>query len=55
VLCTPEAVKHVLKDKFERYEKTSVIQEPLSEFLGNGIFTSDGAIWRLHRKIAVQM
>lgn len=55
VLCTPEAVRHVLKDNFESYEKTEIIQEPLSEFLGNGIFTSDGDIWKLHRKVAVQM
>jgi len=55
VLTTPDCVKHVLKDRFERYEKTKAIQETLSDFLGNGIFTSDGATWLLHRKVAVKM
>ena len=55
VICTPEGVKHILKDAFDKYEKTHMVQEPLSDFLGNGIFTSDGKIWQLHRKVAVQM
>ena len=55
MICTPEGVKHILKDAFDKYEKTHMVQEPLSDFLGNGIFTSDGKIWQLHRKVAVQM
>jgi cytochrome P450 len=48
-------VKHILKDNFENYEKGDEFQEAFSDFLGNGIFTTDGAVWKLHRKVAAQM
>jgi cytochrome P450 len=55
VVVTPAAVKHILKDNFEKYEKTELLREPVKELLGSGIFTSDGPEWKFHRKIAVQM
>ena len=54
-LATPEAVKHVLKDNFETYEKGDEFRSVLGDFLGNGIFASDGAVWKHHRKVAVNM
>lgn len=55
VICTPEAVKHVLKDEFNRYEKSEPVNSVLKDFLGNGIFSSDGTTWERHRKVAVNM
>ncbi len=55
VLTTPSAVKHVLMDNFDGYEKGTALTELLEEVMGNGIFTSDGAMWKLHRKIGARM
>jgi len=53
---TDEAsIKHVLKDQFANYEKGDNFREALGEFLGDGIFTSDGALWKVHRKVASHM
>jgi cytochrome P450 len=54
-ITSPENVKHVLKDSFSKYEKTHMLNSTLNEFLGNGIFTSDGDVWKFHRKVAVRM
>ena len=54
-ISSPENVKHVLKDSFEKYEKTHMLNSTLNELLGSGIFTSDGDIWKFHRKVAVGM
>ncbi len=48
-------VKHVLKDNFANYEKGANVKDALSEFLGDGIFTTDGALWKHHRKVASHM
>ena len=55
VLATPQAVEHVLKTNFEKYEKGAAFRAVLGDFLGAGIFASDGPAWRFHRKVAVQM
>jgi len=52
VLTTEESVKHVLKDNFNNYVKGQEFQAWLHEFLGNGVFASDGPIWKHHRKVA---
>ena len=54
-LVTPEEVRHMLKDNFENYEKGEMVVEVLGDFLGNGIFTSDGEAWKVHRKVAAHM
>jgi hypothetical protein len=54
-LASPAAVQHVLKDNYENYEKGPKFRDTLGDFLGNGIFSSDGAAWKHHRKIAVNM
>jgi len=51
----PQVVKHILKDKFENWEKGTFFTETLEELLGKGIFTSDGKQWRLQRKTASNM
>ena len=55
MLVTPDAVKHVLKSNFYNYEKGDGFRLVFKDFLGNGIFTADGAIWKLHRKVGVRM
>jgi len=48
----PQVVKHVMKDNFDNYEKGKFFSENAAEFLGKGIFVSDGARWRIQRKTA---
>ena len=55
MLCTPENVKHVLKTNFANYVKGAMFKETNHEFIGQGIFSSDGEAWRMHRKIASHM
>ena len=40
----------MLKTNFKNYVKGEAMRKPLVEFLGNGIFVSDGPIWKMHRK-----
>jgi len=55
MIITPECLKHVLKDEFNTYEKSEPVNSLLREFLGDGIFTSDGERWKTHRKVASHM
>ena len=55
MLCTPENVRHVLKDNFSNYVKGKMFKETQREFLGQGIFNVDGPAWKMHRKIASHM
>jgi len=55
MLITPEAIKHVLKDEFGSYVKGDNFNAMLNEFLGDGIFASDGERWKRHRKVASNM
>ena len=54
-LVGPDQVKHVLKENFSNYVKGDNFQDALREFLGEGIFSSDGELWKHHRKVASQM
>lgn len=54
-LNTPANVRHCLRDNFENYVKSPNLKEILQEFIGTGIFSSDGALWRMHRKVASHM
>lgn len=46
----PENVQHMLKNNFENYEKGQKIHDLYQELLGDGIFATDGAVWKYHRK-----
>ncbi|KAF9990397.1 hypothetical protein BGZ75_002178 [Mortierella antarctica] len=48
----PVLLEHILKTNFENYEKGYILNSTLSQILGNGIFNSDGALWKMHRKTA---
>lgn len=47
-----KCVEHILKDNFPNYEKTHHFREFLVDLLGYGVFTTDGDLWKLHRKTA---
>ena len=51
----PDNVKHVLSTNFDNYEKGKALRELYSDLLGTGIFASDGAIWKTHRKAMSHM
>ncbi|MCL7035709.1 hypothetical protein MKW94_029256 [Papaver nudicaule] len=48
----PENVKHILQTQFPNYPKGEMLTGILSDFLGNGIFNTDGNNWKLQRKLA---
>ncbi|KAL2895807.1 Cytochrome P450 94A1, partial [Bienertia sinuspersici] len=52
ITANPSTVEHVLKTRFENYPKGPRVATLLHDFLGTGIFNSDGNAWRLQRKIA---
>jgi cytochrome P450 len=48
---TPEAVQRVLLDNAANYVKPDVVKRLLASAIGQGLLTSDGALWREQRKI----
>ncbi|MCL7028276.1 hypothetical protein MKW94_014140 [Papaver nudicaule] len=46
----PANVEHILKTNFNNYPKGEDFQTCMKELLGEGIFNSDGELWRQHRK-----
>lgn len=55
VVTTGENLEHVLKSNFSNYVKGERLHFMLRDFLGEGIFATDGEKWRDHRKIASHM
>ena len=55
IVWSPENVKHILSTNFLNYEKGKNVNDALADFLGDGIFDSDGETWRYHRKVASRM
>lgn len=49
----PEYVEHVLKKNQSNYVK-AVTYQPIKNFLGEGLLTSEGDIWLRHRRVAQQ-
>lgn len=50
-VCEPEALKHVLLDNAESYEKGPLLRQLLEPGLGRGLLTSEGAQWRRQRRL----
>ncbi|MCO5557133.1 hypothetical protein L7F22_010689 [Adiantum nelumboides] len=48
----PGNVEHILKTNFPNYPKGEGAHRALYDFLGDGIFISDGETWKKHRKVA---
>eukprot|EP01084_Bolivina_argentea_P068491 124680_1 len=51
----PRLIKYIFEDTFENYIKGPFVHDTLEELLGDGIFASDGASWKFHRKVAARM
>ncbi|KAG2233379.1 cytochrome P450 [Thamnidium elegans] len=48
----PKNVEHILKTNFENYEKGPYFNKLMYDLVGNGIFGTDGEVWRVQRKVA---
>ncbi|KAG2405878.1 Cytochrome P450 [Vigna angularis] len=48
----PANVEHILKTRFSNYQKGNTVISTLSDFLGTGIFNSDGNTWKFQRQLA---
>ncbi|EFJ22054.1 hypothetical protein SELMODRAFT_151517 [Selaginella moellendorffii] len=48
----PANVEHILKTNFANYPKGRVSHARNYDFMGDGIFNSDGEMWKRHRKLA---
>jgi cytochrome P450 len=51
IVNAPDGVRHVLLDNAENYIKTRIGQRLLEPALGQGLLTSEGEVWRRHRRI----
>ncbi|GLJ31538.1 hypothetical protein SUGI_0633000 [Cryptomeria japonica] len=52
ITADPGNVKHLLKTRFENYPKGNYFRLLLNDLLGTGIFNTDGAPWKLQRRVA---
>jgi len=52
VLVSPEDIKYVTQTNFQNYVVGKTRQDNLKDFLGVGIFTSDGEFWKEQRNLA---
>ncbi|KAH9738771.1 cytochrome P450 family 94 subfamily D polypeptide 2 [Citrus sinensis] len=52
ITANPANVEHILKTNFENYPKGQRFVTLLEDFLGRGIFNSDGELWKVQRKTA---
>ncbi|KAK7286652.1 hypothetical protein RJT34_21801 [Clitoria ternatea] len=52
ITANPDNVEHMLKTKFQNYPKGQRFINLLQDFLGRGIFNSDGELWKVQRKTA---
>nr|UAK14970.1 cytochrome P450 86A172 [Iberis amara] len=52
VTCDPKNIEHMLKTRFDNYPKGPTWQAVFHDFLGQGIFNTDGDTWLFQRKTA---
>ncbi|XP_068664153.1 cytochrome P450 CYP94D108-like [Aristolochia californica] len=52
ITANPMNIEHMLKTNFENYPKGKRFASMLQDFLGHGIFISDGEQWKAQRKTA---
>lgn len=51
-LCSPELAEEFLTEKIDHYNRADPISRAVRDFLGNGLFFSQGADWRRQRRLA---
>ncbi|KAK6149009.1 hypothetical protein DH2020_016534 [Rehmannia glutinosa] len=52
ITANPQIVEHMLKSNFDNFPKGVRFRTLLEDFLGEGIFNSDGDLWKIQRKTA---
>jgi unspecific monooxygenase len=50
ILNTPDAIRHVLVDNYENYERTPAAIRVLRPVLGEGLLTAEGRAWKHQRR-----
>ena len=55
IITSPECVKHILKDNFENYVEGPAFKNVFQDLLGDGIFNSNGATWRVQRRTGLKI
>ncbi len=55
LLAHPDHVQHVLHDSHRNYDKNNLDYAILRRLMGNGLLTSEGALWRRQRKLMAPM
>ncbi|XXG41293.1 hypothetical protein AAC387_Pa01g1786 [Persea americana] len=53
ITANPMNVEHIFKTNLEKYPKRDWIIDVLHDFLGSGIFNSDGELWKVQRKTTI--
>ena len=51
----PIHIRYIFDTNFQVTQKSEKLRERFEELLGDGIFTTNGAKWKFHRKIASRM
>jgi cytochrome P450 len=52
LLAHPDHVQHVLQKNHRNYDKNAFSYRRLRALVGDGLITSDGALWQAHRRLA---
>eukprot|EP00996_Jenningsia_fusiforme_P006714 NODE_835_length_1872_cov_31.529347_g757_i0.p1 GENE.NODE_835_length_1872_cov_31.529347_g757_i0~~NODE_835_length_1872_cov_31.529347_g757_i0.p1 ORF type:complete len:518 (+),score=90.87 NODE_835_length_1872_cov_31.529347_g757_i0:76-1629(+) len=55
ITSNPANVEHILKNNFDNYIKGEMVNRRMVDFLGYGIFATDGELWAHQRKTASPM
>ena len=48
----PELVRQILVERLEKFHKARLIKRAFRPFAGEGLVTSDGALWKQQRKLS---
>lgn len=46
-----ESIKHILQKNHRNYHKSALQTKDLAKYIGNGLLTSNGDFWRVHRRM----
>ena len=47
----PESIKHILQKNHKNYNKSDLQTKDLGKYIGQGLLTSNGEFWRVHRRM----